>query len=278
MATKAKNSAPAKTRRAKLAPPNNEAAQTPFDSESALVPRAYPELVFGLVGPVGVDLDPVVDALTKELKVAQYRSQVIRLSDQIRQLFKSDHSKDAEDQRITNLMNEGTRLREESGRGDAVALLGVAEIRRIQDEVFEGHPEKNAYILRSLKHPHEVQTLRQVYGKGFFLISLYSPRDVRVGAMAERISKSLCGASKGSRAKAEGIVERDELEENTKLGQDVKDAFPLADLFVDVKTSLLLRLRYPDSSSCCSAMYFTRRVEMSTGCTTPVQRRSDPPI
>lgn len=233
MATKTKSSTPTKARRPKVEVSKDAAAQMSFDAESPLAPKAHPELVFGLVGPIGVDLDPVIDVLSKELKVAQYRSQVIRLSDQIQQLFRSDHSKAAEDDRIVGLMDEGTRLREQSGRGDAVALLAVAEIRRIRREVFDEHPEKNAYILRSLKHPHEIQTLRQVYGRGFFVISVYSPRDVRVGAMAERISKSLYGVSKGARAKAESIVERDELEENTKLGQDVKDAFPLADLFVD---------------------------------------------
>ncbi|MBO9649690.1 MAG: hypothetical protein J7605_14370 [Variovorax sp.] len=220
-------------RRGKVVAKSQDASSHPFDTETPLSPKAHPELVFGLVGPVGVDLQPVIDVLTKELKVAQYATHLIRLSDQIQQLFGSDHSKDAEDDRILGLMDEGTRLREQSGRGDAVALLAVAEIRRIRKEEFGGRSEKNAYILRSLKHPHEVQTLRQVYGKGFFLISVYSPRDVRVGAMAERISKSLYGVSKGARAKAEAIVERDELEENTKLGQDVKDAFPLADLFVD---------------------------------------------
>lgn len=211
-----------------------------FDAESPLTPKAYPELVFGLVGPVGVDLDPVINVLSKELKIAQYRTQTIRLSEQIQRFFGTDHSRDAEDERIVRLMDEGTRLREGSERGDAVALLAIAEIRRVRAEVLGGRAEKNAYVLRSLKHPHEVQTLRQVYGKGFFLISVYSPRDVRVSAMAERISKALYGASKGARAKAESIVERDEIEENTKLGQDVKDAFPLADLFVDGRNKTAL--------------------------------------
>ena len=96
--------------------------------------------------------------------------------------------------------------------------------------------KSNAFILRSLKHPAEVETLRNVYGQGFFVISVYAPREVRVGALADRISRSRFGKGLHARASAETMVERDELEENTALGQDVKDAFPLADLFVDSRS------------------------------------------
>jgi len=209
-------------------------------TDSPLTALSNPELVFGIVGPVGVNLDPVILVLGRELQRFKYVSKTVRLSKQIESFFSSDHSKDPEDQRISALMNEGTRLRLESGRGDAVALLGIAEIRRIREEELDGKAEKNAFILRSLKHPQEVETLRNVYGRGFLLISVYSPREVRVTALSERISRSAFGKGSKARSKAEEIVERDELEESTTLGQDVKDAFPLADLFVDArnKTSL----------------------------------------
>jgi deoxycytidylate deaminase len=231
----------AKVRRVSRSKENNANYIDEEELQSPLVPRNYPELVFGLVGPIGVDLDPVIDVLARELKAPGYQTKTIRLSNQIQGFFGTDHSKEAEDIRVTALMDEGTKLRENSERGDAVALLGIAEIRRIRAEDFEGRVEKNAYVLRSLKHPHEVQTLRQVYGKGFFLISVYSPREMRVSAMADRINKSLYGDNKGARSKAEAIVERDELEEKKALGQDVKDVFPLADLFVDGRNKIELQ-------------------------------------
>ena len=203
------------------------------DIASPLTPREYPELVFGLVGPAGVNLEPVIATLTKELKALNYQVETIRLSKQIELFFNSDHSKESEDKRINSLMDEGTRLRTKSERGDAVALLGIAEILKLRNSKFSGSAEKNAYVLRSLKHPHEVETLRNVYGKGFFLISVYSPRDIRVSALADRISRSEFGNVSNSRSKAEVLIERDELEESSTLGQDVKDAFPLADLFID---------------------------------------------
>lgn len=234
MATKASSKTLAQPKKSKIANTSAKKVLAPsLDSDSPLTPRAFPELVFGLVGPVGVNLDPVISVLTRQLKALNYTPKTIRLSKQIELFFGTNHSTESEDIRIEKLMDEGTRIREEGLRGDAVALLGIAEIKRIREEELQGKEERNAYILRSLKHPHEVETLRNVYGKGFFLISVYSPRDVRVTALAERINKSQFGSGSNARSKAEHMIERDEMEEDKSLGQDVKDAFPLADLFVD---------------------------------------------
>ncbi|WP_198919598.1 anti-phage dCTP deaminase [Pseudomonas chlororaphis] len=216
---------------------------TSFNEDSPLTPLPHPELVFGLVGPIGVNLEPLITILTSQLKTFNYTTKTIQLSKQIELFLGTDHSKKPEDERIKNLMDEGTKLRIGGERGDAVALLGVAAIQRVRDNELEGKSESNAFILRSLKHPHEIQTLRTVYGKGFFLISVYSPRDIRVNALSERISKSQFGSSNNARSKAEELVERDELEENTSLGQDVKDAFPLADLFVNSKSRSSLEVQ-----------------------------------
>lgn len=212
----------------------------PTELEHALSPHPHPEIVIGLVGPIGVDLEPVISVLTRELTALKYDSVQIHLSKQIEKFFSSDHSQEPEDKRIRRLMKEGTQLRVESGSADAVAFLGVAEIWRVRREELDGKFNHNAFILRSLKHPKEVETLRNVYGKGFFLISVYSPREVRVTALADRISRSNFGRSKKARAKAEKLVERDEEEESTSLGQDVRDAFPLADLFVDSRSKMSL--------------------------------------
>ncbi len=185
-------------------------------------------------------MEPVISVLRRELMAVKYQARAIQLSQQIEKFFGSDHSQETEDIRIFNLMDEGTRLRRDSGCGDAVAWLAIAEIRRIRSEELDASFESNAFILRSLKHPKEVETLRNVYGKGFFVISVYSPREVRVTALADRISRSNFGQAREARATAESMVERDEEEESTSLGQDVRDAFPLADLFVDSRSKMSL--------------------------------------
>jgi deoxycytidylate deaminase len=207
-----------------------------------LIPASYPELVIGLVGPIGVDLAPVIKALEVVLKEPKYKTHTIQLSQLIEQFLNSDHSGKEEHVRINNLMNEGTSLREKTDRGEAVALLAIAEIRELRSQSIDNKAERNAFILKSLKHPEEVKLLRAVYGKGFILISVYAPRDVRVSALEERIIKSRNGTKEGARGHAENLVQKDESENGRSLGQDVKDAFPLADLFVDSRNKNALRV------------------------------------
>lgn len=153
---------------AKKSTARSKAASPLSPSHPFLTPFSYPELVFGLVGPIGVNLDPVISVLTTQLKTFNYTANVVRLSKQIEAFFGSDHSNVSEDKRIKSLMDEGTNLRVGGGRGDAVALLGMAAIAELRDTEHQGKSENHAFILRSLKHPDEVETLRTVYGKGFF--------------------------------------------------------------------------------------------------------------
>lgn len=211
------------------------------DVASLLIPSSYPELVIGLVGPIGVDLAPVIKALEAVFKEPKYKTRTIQLSKLIERFLGSDHQGKEEQARINSLMNEGTSLREKTDRGEAVALLAIAEIRELRSRDLDNKSEKNAFILKSLKHPEEIRLLRAIYGKGFVLISVYAPRDVRVSALEERIVKSRNGAKEGARGHAENLVERDESESGRSLGQDVKDAFPLADLFVDGRNKRALK-------------------------------------
>lgn len=180
---------------------------------SSLTPKKDPELVFGLVGPIGVNLEPVIAVLKSQLNGLEYTPHVVRLSEQIESFFDISHNSKPEAERITALMDAGTRLRVEGNEGAAVAMLGLAAIRQLRDDHSGGKPSRHAFILRSLKHPKEVEMLRAVYGKGFFLISVYSPRDVRVTALSEKISRSQFGVGTNPRAIAEALVQKDEQEE-----------------------------------------------------------------
>lgn len=202
--------------------------------QRSLAPRERPEIVIGLVGPVGVDLDPVVQTIKEELR-GHYTTDVIGLSKQIEEFFKVNYRHLPENERIGRLMTLGTMLRDESSRGDAVAFLGVKEISRIRDDKY-GYDETtkyqgHAYVLRSLKTPEEVQMLRYLYGGGFFLISVYAPREVRLEALSRKIRRSM-GGSDDFRSEAHALLDRDEKESSSEFGQNVRDAFPLADLFV----------------------------------------------
>ena len=74
-----------------------------------------PELVFGLVGAVGCDLEAVARALADALAAANYKSHVIRVSSLLHQLDKYQHlsglSSGSEYERISAHMSAGTELR-----------------------------------------------------------------------------------------------------------------------------------------------------------------------
>lgn len=101
---------------------------------SSLTPKKDPELVFGLVGPIGVNLDPVIEVLKSQLSGLEYFPHVVRLSEQIESFFDTSHNSKPEAERIAALMDAGTKLRVEGNEGAAVAMLGLAAIRQLRDD------------------------------------------------------------------------------------------------------------------------------------------------
>ena len=77
-----------------------------------------------------------------------------------------------EGDRIQKVMDAGDQFRTNIERPDAMALLAVLGIQAERDK---RDPAKSyAYVIRQLKHPEEVSTLRQIYGDRLFVIGLYS--------------------------------------------------------------------------------------------------------
>lgn len=204
-----------------------------------------PELVFGLVGAVGTDLDQVADVLSEQLRSVNYRPHVVRVSGLLHQIGRFEHlanmpfSSDFE--KIRRHMEAGSTLRILAARGDILALMAIAEMRALRAKYLgtsEWPPpgSRTAYILRSLKHPDEVRSLRDVYGRAFYVISAYSPRETRLTRLSARIAESVHSSDVTRyRSQAEQLVTIDESEEH-QLGQNVRGAFPLADVFVDARS------------------------------------------
>jgi len=143
------------------------------------------------------------------------------------------------DRHIETRMEAGNCFREALDRGDALALLAIFRISRLRTSPLEPRP-RHAYILRSLKHPDEVDTLREVYGPHFFLVSAYAPVDARAAWLTRRIQKdwerkALTSSDASAEGKAWDLIERDRLEAGRTLGQQLGATFPKADLFVDAR-------------------------------------------
>jgi deoxycytidylate deaminase len=201
---------------------------------------AYPELVFGLVGPLGADLRRVDKAIEDALAQVNYAATNIRLSGlmgQFRQPPWSELTNGPTDERVPQYIAAGNRLREVLNRHDAVALLAVAAIRRLRRQ-YAGDPNKpvarRAYVLHSLKRPEEIETLRRIYGPTFYVIAVYSPRQQRVGRLANQIAEDRFSNQTGEFiSAAEKLVKQDEKEAGNPFGQNVLDTFALADMIIN---------------------------------------------
>lgn len=242
-------------------------------------PPNGPELVFGLVGAVGLDLALVGEHLQRALREVAYSSEIIRLSELLHRVEWSAplslESDTTRDQYILSHQDRGNDLRRQTGRSDALALLAVAAIRAIradgdlatnssdgqrdeagqpeltplherEDEDYDPAPlfdrvkkpiQRAAFILRSLKHPDEAKTLRDIYGKRFILIAAHAGDRRDEADLAAAIAHSNSSSVSAEHAEeAHRIAERDQAEADNPFGQNVRDTYPLADCFVDVSS------------------------------------------
>src|SRR5882724_12585534 len=208
-----------------------------------------PELVFGLIGAVGTDLQLVSQTLSQHLQRVGYASHEIRVSSLLHSLDSyaslASPASRSEYERIKAHMQAGNELRSLAGSGDILALMCVAQIRQLRREFGGTEQERSptplprtAYIIRSIKHPSEINALSDIYGRSFFVVSTYSPRGRRVSSLAASIADSEGNPDHTScRDRAEELIRIDEDEgDQATLGQSVRDSFPQGDVFVDSRS------------------------------------------
>lgn len=195
---------------------------------------SFPQLIFGLIGAIGTDLNQVQDELMKSLRAVGYVPVPIKLSDLMRELNSpwSEIPSREDPEYYEKAMDAGNRLREELEDCAAMANLAIASMRRRRDKAGKDAPPRVAYILNSLKRQEEISQLRKVYGASVFIVAAYSPRESRVTRLAKRLAEQQHdNQSVTHRPKAETLILRDENEKGD-FGQGVRKAYPLADLFV----------------------------------------------
>lgn len=204
----------------------------------------YPELIFGVIGAVGTDTERVLLELQSALTQVKYETVAIHLIDSLREFKKWAHIKaETLDGRYNRLMNAGNAFRETLKRSDALAMLGVAAVfHKRKESTGDGSIPKarTAYALRSLKRPEEIQALRKIYGGNFFALAAYSSKSKRIERLANKIAQSrACKVNAHVERIARALVDRDEAELSEKFGQNIQDAFPISDFFVDADSPKL---------------------------------------
>ncbi len=210
-------------------------------------PPPQTELIIGLVGAVGIDLDSTINELGSVLSEFGYRAHNLHLTDQLAAL-KWDFKLEQEpyDERVWSYMSAGNRLCQEWKRRDAFGLLAVNAIT-LERKKLSGDDkvpvDRSAYILRSLKRYEEVALLRQVYGPRFVLISIYAPEKTRRRYLKRKIRQSrIVPANSKPVYSAKDLIRRDR-SEAAKYGQDVEGTFHHGDFFVDATTNVEAQLK-----------------------------------
>lgn len=235
--------------------PSEETAQ---NLASSLPLSAAPELVFGLVAPIGTNLDLVTELLDQTLREMKYEAHRFRLTQLMREIpvnfpLQDQHHIASFKERIAYANEVRRRL-----GNDALAALAVSAIRTFRSEerggqkqsLPENTPEDRdnpdetdeetpipgrAYIIRQIKRPEEISLLRGVYGRQFILVAAYAPQELRTRRISEQERRSRGGllSEIDAQNSAHELVVQDAKESLDPHGQNVGDAFPLGDVFID---------------------------------------------
>ena len=209
-----------------------------------------PELIFGLVAPIGVDLNLVTEVLGEALDDMKYRAHILRLT-KLMQEIKLDFPLDGSPyiKSFKDRIAYANEIREKLG-DEALAALAISAIRSFRDEWHVAAGTKDdprgkkkeeipvpgqAYIIRQFKRPEEIALMRTVYGRQFILVSAFAPEDLRIRRIEESERRSTNGGTSpiGAHTAAFELVAQDAKEYNNEHGQSVSDAFPLGDVFID---------------------------------------------
>ncbi len=199
-----------------------------------------------MVRAIGTDSSPVTEGITSLLADAQYKVANVQLSERFRDigLLASTLKEAPENERYRTYMNAGDLLRSATQRADAAAVLGMMQIRDQRYAFFKDTERKRgrAYIVKSLMHPSELETMRRVYGPQLFVVSVFAPRDIRVRRLAKAIADSWGESEDAWTPEAERLVNRDVGAVQTdddfaraasaKFVLDVQKTFQKADLFI----------------------------------------------
>lgn len=211
------------------------------DGRRGAIPAAEPgaqgdkaELFFGFVGPMGVDLDLVCAALAEQLRVVGYEAHLVGLGELVGPFTGKPAAFTSEYERIAGMASDSLRLRRDAAQPDVLGRLGIGAIRDLRARTTGNRDlpvmSGAAFLVQAFTRPEEVALYREVYGSAFTLVSIYSPRQLRIRELSCRL-QSVETDGDAAEQLAKQLVALDQLDEEA-FGHRVGDAFVLADYFV----------------------------------------------
>ncbi|WP_419952519.1 anti-phage dCTP deaminase [Methylobacterium sp.] len=200
-----------------------------------------PELVFGLCAPIGTDNAKVRRLIENELNKYRYHVEYFKITKLMQRLVPNGvelKHLPFEDRYDTHI-NYANKLREaykDPGLLGRICCGAIRNYRKNTKGDDGALVERTAYLFDQFKRKEEIEILRQVYGDLFVLVSVYSDNDKRQENIVARIidSHNVSRATTEYSTKADELIARDENEDGVSHGQRLREAFPLADLFIDI--------------------------------------------
>lgn len=200
-----------------------------------------PELVIGICSPLGTPNGKVTTLISDALKRYNYETINFKVTELMKQI--SLPSKTLVDtpleQRYNSYIEYANSLRDVTGVAGILSYICCSALRshrRIKKSAPDSYVPRTSYVFDQFKRKEEIEVLRQIYGRLFIMISVYSDEDNRIIALSERIAEthSESRPTEDHKIQARKLVSRDAHEEDVPAGQRMRDAFPLADLFINI--------------------------------------------
>jgi deoxycytidylate deaminase len=213
--------------------------RSPRISSGTNVPIRDPELIFGLVGPIGVDMDAITDALFQSLKAVGYTPEPIHLTELIRdRRIKVRLDFSTYFLRYKSLIKYANAYRRHARNAAALAGIAIMQIRalRASKTNSEISPARGtAYVIRQFKRPEEIDMMRRVYGRKFIQVSVYGSAAERRIVLMDKIRRYDSSSKTDADCETQAIelIDIDHNEGADKDGQRISDVFHLGDVFVN---------------------------------------------
>lgn len=192
--------------------------------------RRSQELVIALCGAVGSGINKLQSTLRNELEEHGYHVEHIKLSSLITERSAENIEDLDKFDRYKKLQDLGDNLRKEHGHS-IIAQLAIKQIAILRMAEFGSDinatellkvTQKVAYIIDQVKHPSEIDLLREVYRNNFYQIGLLRTENERKENLKEE---------QITEPDISFLIERDR-KANDKHGQQVEESLHKADYFI----------------------------------------------
>jgi deoxycytidylate deaminase len=198
-----------------------------------------PELVFGIVGPIGVDIDSVIKALEDALRGVDYEPLTIHPTSEMdhpRVPTRIDHS--SYYARYMSLIKKANEYRRKAKNPAALAGLAILNIRGRRQEMTKDQTVPRlgaAYIVRQFKRPEEIELMRRAYGRKFIQISVFGSELDRRSTLIGKIRGHDASPKNDADCEKQAIslIDTDSNQIDDEDGQRIAEVFHLGDVFVD---------------------------------------------